>query len=186
MTIFEQQIDPSQVHMAWVIPIALIIIFGGFILMGVITVSVASFIWQTNKLPTIINIIIAGILCSGSVFLILIAATNPLPIDKLTKPEFDNPVFIQIKEDNKPLTVDKYREEINTAVKAKLGDYTVPDYATDNPQESILYGGDTLQSVATTKDGKTYTLKPDWDYDRSTHTVKLSVTIKEGYHPGAM
>ena len=192
MTIFEQQIDPSQIYMSWRILPSFIILFGGIILGTVIFGLILNFIidrWDNTKTPAIVKTLIFPILafalvgtCTISLFT---ALANPLPIDALTTPRLGKE-FEVLKLTDKSFITDAYRDEINTAVEDKLGDYTVPDYATDNPQESILYGGDSLKSVATIKNSKTYTLKPDWDYDHSTHTVKLSVTVKEGYHPGEM
>lgn len=192
MTIFEQQIDPSQIYMSWWILPSFIIAFGGIIIGTAVLGLVLNFViyqWDKTKAPAIIKSVttlILSIAIAGTcIVAIFIAATNPLPIDALTTPQLSKKTA-GFKITDKSFIADVYRDEINTAVEDKLSDYNVPDYATDNPQESILYGGNTLQSVATAKDGKTYTLKPDWDYDHSTHTVKLSVTVKEGYHPGEM
>lgn len=67
-------------------------------------------------------------------------------------------------------------------MKEKLKDYKVPEYSVDNPQESVLYGGDKVKSIAATKDGKTHTLTPQWDYDKDASQVTLTVNIEEGYH----
>lgn len=192
MTIFEQQIDPSQIYMSWRLLPLFIIVFGGVILGTAISGLILNFVidqFDKTKIPasvkTLIFLILAFVVMGTCIISLFTAATNPLPIDTLTTPQLGKKSEM-LKLSDKSFIADVYRDEINTAVEDKLGDYTVPDYATDNPQESILYGGNTLQSVATAKDGKTYTLKPDWDYDHSTHTVKLSVTVKEGYHPGEM
>ena len=192
MTIFEQQIDPSQIYMSWRILPSFIIVFGGIIIGTAILGLVLNFViyqWDKTKAPAIVKSITTLILSIAIVgtyiVAILTAATNPLPIDALTTPQLEKKSEI-LKLTDKSFITDIYRDEINTAVEDKLGDYNVPDYATDNPQESILYGGDSLKSVATTKDGTTYTLKPELDYNSSTHTVKLNVTVKEGYHPGEM
>ena len=183
MTIFEQQIDPSQIDMAWTTPIFLLVFFVGIIIATAVIGLVTTFLIGKTKLPDIISGLAAFAGMAVCVITMFIAAVNPLPIDALTKPEFEKSIFTPLKLNDKPAVIDAYRNDINTAIDDKLSDYTVPDYATDNPQLSILDGGDCTQSIATVKDEKTYTLTPHWDYDRSTHTVKLTVDIKEGYHP---
>lgn len=183
MTIFEQQIDPSHIDMAWTMPIFLLIFFVGIIVTTAIIGLASIFLIDKTKLPDIISFLTALIGMPVCVISIFTAAVNPLSIDALTKPEFTKSIFTPLKLNDKPAVIDAYRDDINIAIDDKLSDYTVPDYATDNPQLSILGGGDRTQSIATVKDDKTYTLTPHWDYDRSTHTVKLTVDIKEGYHP---
>lgn len=192
MTIFEQQVDPSQIYMSWRILPSFIITFGGIIIGTAILGLVLNFViyqWDKTKAPAIVKsittLILSIAIVGTCIIAVLITATNPLPIDALTTPHL-NKKTAEFKITDKSFITDVYRDEIDTAVEDKLSDYTVPDYATDNPQESILNGGDSLKSVATVKDGKTYTLKPEWDYNSSTHTVKLSVTVKDGYHPGEM
>lgn len=192
MTIFEQQIDPSEIYMSWRLLPIFIITFGGIIIGTAISGLILNFVidqLDKTKTPasvkTLIFLILAFVVMCACIISLFTAATNPLPIDALTTPHL-NKKTAGFKITDKSFITDAYRDEIDTAVEDKLSDYTVPDYATDNPQESILYGGDSLKSVATVKDGKTYTLKPKLDYDNSTHTVKLNVTVKEGYHPGEM
>jgi len=78
--------------------------------------------------------------------------------------------------------VETYRDDIDKSIKDKLGDYEIPEYSVDNPQDSILGGGYLEKKIAAVHDGKTYTLTPEWIYDRDNSTVKLSVDIEEGYH----
>lgn len=183
MTIFEQQINPSQIDMAWTMPIFLLVFFVGIIIATTVIVLATTFLIGKTKLPDIVSglaVFVGMVVCVISMF---IAAVNPLPIDTLIKPEFTKFVFTPFKLNDKPTIIDAYQDDINAAVNDKLSDYTIPDYVTDNPQLSVLDGGNRTQSIATTKDGKTYTLIPHWDYDHSTHTVKLTVDIKEGYYP---
>lgn len=190
MTIFEQQIDPSQIYMSWRLLPLFIIVSGGIIIGTAVLGLVLNFViyqWDKTKAPAIVKsittLILSIAIVGTCIVTVLTAATNPLPIDALTTPQL-NKKTAGFKITDKSFIADVYRDEIDAAVEDKLSDYNVPDYATDNPQESILYGGDSLKSVATIKDGKTYTLKPDRNYNSATHTIKLTVTIKEGYHPG--
>lgn len=183
MTIFEQQIDPSHIDMTWTTPIFFLVFFVGIIIATTVMVLATTFLIGKTKLPDIVSGLAAFVGMVVCVISMFIAAVNPLPIDALTKPEFTKSVFTPFKLNDKPAVIKAYRDDINATIDDKLSDYTVPEYATDNPQMSILDGGDRTQSIATVKDGKTYTLIPHWDYDHSTHTVKLTVDIKEGYHP---
>lgn len=186
MTIFEQQIDPSQIDMAWTMPIFLLMFFGGAIVITAMLCSATDFFIDKIKLPGIISCLAAFISMVVCAILLLIAVSNPLPSNALTKPAFDafeESMFTSLKLNDKPTIIDAYQDDINAAVTDKLSDYTIPDYVTDNPQLSVLDGGNRTQPITAVKDGKTYTLTPHWDYDRSTHTVKLTVDIKEGYYP---
>lgn len=81
------------------------------------------------------------------------------------------------KNNSRPLLADKYREEINAGIADKLGDYTIDNVNTDN--DSVLTGGYSNADITAHRDGKNYRLRPEWDFDKNTSTVKITVDVEE-------
>ena len=78
---------------------------------------------------------------------------------------------------------DLYRSDINAAIDNKLEGYNFADTInTASDERSVLTGGKLTDPVLVTKDGATYTLTPQWNYDSASHTAKLTVTVEEGDH----
>ena len=74
-----------------------------------------------------------------------------------------------------------YRSDIDTAIDNEFEGYDF-DNTTESDQQSVLNGGKLEEPVLATKDGTTYTLTPEWNYDHSNHRVKLTITTQEGDH----
>ena len=88
-------------------------------------------------------------------------------------------VPLDFTQKDKQHIADVYRNDIDAAIDNELSDY---DFANNTKQHSILHSGKLEEPVLATKDGTTYTLIPEWDYDNSSHTAKLTVTTQEGDH----
>lgn len=178
MTIFEQTIDTSQVQME-------LSIFGAFLTMVIgVAIIFALIIFLEKKIenhPVISMISFALIMIAGLLGIVFSFMYIP-PVQALSEPVYSEHQSRKIKYDSKDTVTDIYREDIDQAIKDKLGEYKVPEYSVDNPQESILGGGDEERSIAAVHDGETYTLTPQWNYDRDASKVTLSVDIEEGYH----
>lgn len=178
MTIFEQTIDTSQVQME-------LSIFGAFLTMVIgVAIIFALIIFLEKKIenhPVISMISFALIMIAGLLGIVFSFMYIP-PVQALSEPVYSEHQIRKIKYDSKDTVTDIYREDIDQAIKDKLGEYKVPEYSVDNPQESILGGGDEERSIAAVHDGETYTLTPQWNYDRDASKVTLSVDIEEGYH----
>lgn len=178
MTIFEQTIDTSQVQME-------LSIFGAFLTMVIgVAIIFALIIFLEKKIenhPVISMISFALIMIAGLLGIVFSFMYIP-PVQALSEPVYSEHQSRKIKYDSKDTVTDIYREDIDQAIKDKLGEYKVPEYSVDNPQESILGGGDEERSIAAVHDGETYTLAPQWNYDRDASKVTLSVDIEEGYH----
>lgn len=178
MTIFEQTIDTSQVQME-------LSIFGAFLTMVIgVAIIFALIIFLEKKIenhPVISMISFALIMIAGLLGIVFSFMYIP-PVQALSEPAYSEHQSRKIKYDSKDTVTDIYREDIDQAIKDKLGEYKIPEYSIDNPQESILGGGDKERSIAAIRDGETYTLTPHWGYDRDASKVTLSVDIEEGYH----
>lgn len=111
--------------------------------------------------------------------------SNPLSIDKFTQPAFSQTpserVPLDFTQNDKQHIADMYRSDINAAIDNEFSSYNF-DTTTESDQQSVLNGGKLEEPVLATKDDTTYTLTPDWNYDNSSHTVKLTVTTQEGDH----
>jgi len=191
MTIFEQTINTSQVQMELSNIAVFIVIAICFIFTALCTVYFYGRILdyqlseETSKSKVnIIISIIAGIsVFVGGFFLTLFAPYYlPPPIKALSQPVYGESKTHGVKNSSEKSIADTYREDIDKAIKDKLSDYEIPEYSIDNPQKSILGGGYLEKKIAAVHDGKTYTLTPEWSYDRDTSTVKLDVDIEEGYN----
>ena len=119
----------------------------------------------------------------GSVITVSIA-THLSSIKATEHPVYGESKNYTARNHSKKSITDTYREDIDKAVEDKLKDYKILDTSTNgiNPEESILNGGYEVEDIAAVRDGKTYTLTPEWSYDRDASKVTLSVDIEEGYH----
>ena len=169
MTIFEQTIDTSQVQME-------LSIFGAFLTMVIgVAIIFALIIFLEKKIenhPVISMISFALIMIAGLLGIVFSFMYIP-PVQALSEPVYSEHQSRKIKYDSKDTVTDIYREDIDQAIKDKLGEYKVPEYSVDNPQESILGGGDEERSIAAVHDGETYTLTPQWNYDRAVSYTHL-------------
>ena len=182
MIIFEQTIDTSQVKMCPSFLGILLIILGGCV---IIVASIILIDEKTPKVieknPVIFSLSLALIMTAG-VFGMLFSLVYIPPAQALSEPVYSEHQSQKIEYDSKDTVTDIYREDIDKAIKDKLGEYEIPESVIDNPRKSVLGGGDEERSIAAVRDGKTYTLTPQWDYDRDASKVTLSVDIEEGYH----
>lgn len=186
MTIFEQQIDPSQVTLEWTTPATItLIILGGAILALWSGVTLPRRQKDESNTETIKGALvhaIVGTLCFIGTSAVI---TNPLSIDKFTQPAFSQTpgerVPLDFTQNDKQHIADMYHNDINAAIDNEFSSYDF-DNTTESDQQSVLNGGKLEEPVLATKDGTTYTLTPEWDYNHSNHTVKLTVTTQEGDH----
>lgn len=178
MTIFEQTIDTSQVQME-------LSLFGVFlmILLGLlVTFFCLSLIlvgrekYKSNGTSYMFYSSIVAII--GSVITVS-AATHFSSIKAAEHPVYGESKSYTARNHSKKSITDTYRKDIDKAVKDKLKDYRITG---DSAEESILNGGYKAEDITAVHDGETYTLSPQWDYDRDTSKVTLSVDIEEGYH----
>lgn len=193
MTIFEQTIDTSQVQMeSSFLGITIIAL-----ICYVITISSIYFYEKildyefdyellekiSNLKVKIIIFMISGIsvFIVGVIFTFTMPFYLPPPIKALSEPVYGESRDHGVRNSSKESIADTYRDEIDKSIKDKLGDYEIPEYSIDNPQESILGGGYLEKKISAVRDGKTYTLTPEWSYDKDTSTVRLDVDIEEGY-----
>ena len=182
MTVFEQTIDTSQVQMGPSL-------FGSFLILTIwLAITIALAVLLVEKTPRIMKrnpaifiLSLALVVFAGLVGSIFIMAYIP-PAKALSQPVYSEHQSRKIEYDSKDTVTDIYREDIDKAIKDKLGEYEIPESVIDNPRKSVLGGGDEERSIAAVHDGKTYTLTPEWSYDRDASTVKLDVDIEEGYH----
>ena len=189
MTVFETQIDPSQVILEWTTPAALTIIVLGAIVLALCSYVTLPLNKKTtsntetkSKVDDIKDALVHALVGTICFIATLTVIVNPLSIDRLTQPAFDHPpgekLPLDFTQSNKQHIVDIYRSDINSAIDNKFSDY---NFATSD-HNSVVTGGKLEEPVLTTKDGTTYTLTPRWDYDNSNHTAKLNVTVEEGDH----
>lgn len=99
-----------------------------------------------------------------------------------------NKAFVQ--HTDKPAFIDKYRDDINTAINTKLNQYRIPECELTKPGEyetSLLCGGYSLNHISAVdkNTGETYTLTPQLNYDRSASTVRLVIKEEKGYKNNA-
>ena len=117
----------------------------------------------------------------GSVITVSIA-THLSSIKATEHPVYEESKNYTARNHSKKSIADTYREDIDKAIENKLKDYKIFDDSDENgtnPEKSILNGGYEVEDVAAIHDGKTYTLSPQWDYDRDASKVTLSVDIEE-------
>lgn len=188
ITVFEQVIDPDQIHMEanrlgalfMLSPLIAILI----LLIPLFFFGIPGFLQSPKKrrwLPSLVDY--SPILLLYGLFFttLLLYLSAPMPIKGLNQPVFTEQMHLP-RLSFKETVYDVYHKDIKQAVDEKLKDYKVPEYTIDNPQNSILHGGKYLERIAAVKDGNTYTLTPQVDYEKDTKTVKLSVKISKGYH----
>lgn len=194
MTIFKQQIDPSQVILEWTIPTASTLIVLGAVVLALcsyvtlpLNKKAASKDHNPSKAENIKDALIHAVIGTLCFIATLTVITNPLSIDKLTQPAFGyapgERVPLNFTQKDKTHITDLYRSDINAAIDNKLKGYNLADTInTASDERSVLTGGKLTDPVLVTKNGTTYTLTPEWSYDSSNHTVKLTVTTQEGDH----
>lgn len=189
MTIFETQIDPSQVILEWTTPAAFTIIILGAVVLALCSAvtlplnkKTASNTETKSKADDIKDALVhavVGTLCFITTLTVLV---NPLSIDRFTQPAFDHTpgekLPLDFTQNDKTHITDLYRNDINTVVDNKFSDY---NFTTSN-HNSVVTGGKLEETVLATRDDKTYTLTPKWSYDNSSHIAKLTVTTQEGDH----
>ena len=189
MTIFETQIDPSQVILEWTTPAAFtIIILGGIVLALCSSITLTrhkkidSDTAQTSRTKDIKDALVHAVVGTACFIAVSVIVSNPLSIDKFTQPAFGKTpgerVPLDFTQNDKQHIADMYRNSINAAINNKFSDYNF----TTSDHNSVLTTGKLEEPVLATKDGKTYTLTPEWSYDNSSHTAKLTVTVEEGDH----
>lgn len=182
MTIFEQTIDTSQVQMGWSLFGSLLIMLAGYAITFALIVLLFKKRPGIMKKNPIIFIFSLGLIAyAGFIGTVFSVAYIP-PVQALSKPVYSEHQSRKIEYDSKDTVTDIYREDIDKAIKDKLGEYEIPESVIDNPRKSVLGGGDEERSIAAVHDGETYTLTPQWNYDRDASKVTLSVDIEEGYH----
>lgn len=189
MTIFEQQIDPSQVILEWTTPAAFtIIILGGIVLALCSSITLTrhkktdSDTTQTSRAKEIKDALVHAVVGTACFIAVSVIVSNPLSIDKFTQPAFGKTpgerVPLDFTQNDKQHITDMYRDDINAVVDNKFNDY---NFTTSN-HNSVVTGGKLEEPILATKDGTTYTLTPHWDYDNSSHTAKLDIAVEEGDH----
>lgn len=182
MTIFEQTIDTSQVQMGPSLSaMILTLIIGCAITIALLGLLLMKTPAKMKKNPVLFALSLILIMVAGSFGTIFSPAYIP-PAKALSQPVYSEHQSQKIEYDSKDTVTDIYREDIDKAIKDKLGEYEIPESVIDNPRKSVLGGGDEERSIAAVRDGKTYTLTPKWSYDRDASKVTLSVDIEEGYH----
>ena len=194
MTIFETQIDPSQVILEWTTPAAFTIIILGAVVLALcsyvtlpLNKKAASKDHNPSKAENIKDALVHAVIGTLCFIATLTVITNPLSIDKLTQPAFGyapgERVPLNFTQKDKTHITDLYRSDINAAIDNKLEGYNFADTInTASDERSVLTGGKLEEPVLATKDGTTYTLTPHWNYDNSSHTAKLTVITQEGDH----
>lgn len=190
VTVFDQHIDPSGVQFESTPGFTMTIAALGFFV--IIVISVAIIIAGVNHdKKGKANPVLAAICCIIPTLLIGGFVTGFPSHHPIISP-WKKPVFIEtvtkedtwsVKNPDKKSIPDTYRDEINAAIADKFSDYNISDRGRTDSRESILDGGYKQKAVIASRDGQTYTLVPEWDYDSSESTVTLTVRIKDGYHP---
>ena len=180
MTIFEQTIDTSQVQMELSLFGVFLLVLLGFLvfLFCLSLILVGREKYKNNTAHYMFHSFVVAII--GSVITVSIA-THLSSIKATEHPVYGESKNYTARNHSKKSITDTYREDIDKAVEDKLKDYKILDTSTNgiNPEESILNGGYEVEDVAAIHDGKTYTLTPQWDYDRDDSKITLSVDIKE-------
>lgn len=180
MTIFEQTIDTSQVQMELSLFGVFLLVLLGFLvfLFCLSLILVGREKYKNNTAHYMFHSFVVAII--GSVITVSIA-THLSSIKATEHPVYGESKNYTARNHSKKSITDTYREDIDKAVEDKLKDYKILDTSTNgiNPEKSILNGGYEVEDVAAIHDGKTYTLTPQWDYDRDDSKITLSVDIKE-------
>lgn len=178
MTIFEQTIDTSQVQMELSLFGVFLLVLLGFLVFlfcfSLIIVSRKKY--KNNTTHYMFHSFIVAII--GSVITVSIA-THLSSIKATEHPVYGESKNYTARNHSKKSITDTYREDIDKAVEDKLKDYKTSGASSE---ESILNGGYKAEDITAVHGGKTYTLTPQWDYDRDASKVTLSVDIEEGYH----
>lgn len=173
MTVFEQHVDLSQIATE---PTLL-----GFILIclvGLIIFSVGFYLTVKFAKGNISILIGIGLILFTTSFSVGMAI--PLSANNSVTAEPAAPNGLSNKSDKRPLLADKYRKEINAGIADKLGDYTIDNINIDNDSvDSVLTGGYSDADITAHRDGKNYRLRPEWDFDKDTSTVKITVDVEE-------
>lgn len=189
MTVFKTQIDPSQVILEWTTPAALTIMILGAIILALCSAvtlplnkKTASNTETKSKADDIKDALVHAVVGTLCFIATLTVIVNPLSIDRFTQPAFDHTpgerVPLDFTQNDKQHIADMYRNDINAAIDNKFSNYNF----TTSDHNSIVTGGKLEEPVLATKDGKTYTLTPEWSYDNSNHTAKLDIAVEEGDH----
>lgn len=194
MTIFETQIDPSQVILEWTTPAAFTIIILGAVVLALCSAvtlplnkKTASNTETKSKADDIKDALVHAVVGTFCFIATLTVLVNPLSIDKFTQPAFDHTpgekLLLDFTQNDKTHITDLYRSDINAAIDNKLEGYNFADTInTASDERSVLTGGKLTDPVLVTKNGATYTLTPQWNYDSASHTAKLTVITQEGDH----
>lgn len=190
ITVFNQHIDPSGVQFESTPGFIMTIgVLGFFVVIAISTAVILAGIRRDEKgkaNPALFAIccIIPLLLIGG--YIVGFPSHHPI-ISPWKKPVFAETVTEEdtwsVKNPDKKSIPDTYRDEINTAIADKFSDYDISDRGRTDSRESILDGGYNQTAVIASRDGQTYTLVPEWDYDSSESTVALTVRVKDGYHP---
>ena len=181
MTVFEQTIDTSQVQMELSFFRLILIASIWIVLVIFCTLHSEKKMSDARVDPAISILASVLIFVIGTALMFFVVFYLP-PIKALSQPVYGEPRDYGVRNSSEKSIADTYRDEIDKSIKDKLGDYEIPEYSIDNPQKSILGGGYLEKKIAAVRDGKTYTLAPEWSYDRDASKVTLSVDIEEGYH----
>lgn len=180
MTVFEKTIDTSQVQMELSLFGAFLLVLLGFLvfLFCLSLILVGREKYKNNTAHYMFHSFVVAII--GSVITVSIA-THFSSIKATEHPVYGESKNYTARNHSKKSITDTYREDIDKAVEDKLKDYKILDTSTNgiNPEKSILNGGYEVEDVAAIHDGKTYTLTPQWDYDRDDSKITLSVDIEE-------
>lgn len=170
MTVFEEHVDLSQVATE---PTSL-----GFVLIALTAIIVLAVgIYFCNKKLTknntlVIGAIVTFIAAFGSTWVIsALTANNTITAQPAAVGSLSD------ISDDRPYLADKYREEIDAGIADKLSDYTIDNVDLNN--DSVLIGGYNDSDVTAYRDGKNYRLHPEWNFDKNTSTVKITVDVEQ-------
>lgn len=173
MTVFEQHVDLHQVATE-----PTLLGFALITLVGAIVFSVSVYLTIKFAKGNISDLIGIGLTLFATAFSVGMAI--PLTANNSVTATPAAPNGLSNKSDERPLLADKYREEINAGIADKLGDYTIDNVTIDNDTvDSVLTGGYSDGDITAHRDGKNYRLRPEWDFDKSTSTVKITVDVEE-------
>ena len=158
MTVFETQIDPSQVILEWTTPAAFtIIILGGIVLALCSSITLPrhkktdSDTAQTSRAKDIKDALVHAVVGTACFIAVSVVVSNPLSIDKFTQPAFGKTpgerVPLDFTQNDKQHIADMYRNDINAVVDNKFSDY---NFTTSN-HNSVVTGGKLEEPVLATK-----------------------------------
>lgn len=170
MTVFEEHVDLSQVATEPTL-LGLALIF----LTAIIILAVG--LYLCNKKFTKDNKFVIGAIVTFIAAFSSTWATAALTANNTTTAQPAAVGTLSNKSDDRPYLADKYREEINAGIADKLDDYTIDNVNIDN--DSVLTGGYSNDDITAHRDGKNYRLRPEWDFDKNTSTVKITVDVEE-------